>query len=41
MTNPQEEWSQTPCPSRYIGTQPKNARDKAWWYAYETPNDIV
>jgi hypothetical protein len=40
MTNPQEEWPQTPCPSGYIGTRPKNARDKAWRYAYEAPNDV-
>jgi len=40
MTNSQEEWPQTPCPSGYIGTRPKNARDKAWRYAYEAPNDV-
>ena len=40
MTNPQEEWPQTPCPSGYIGTRSKNARDKAWRYAYEAPNDV-
>ena len=40
MTNLQEEWPQTPCPFGYIGTRPKNARNKAWWYAYEAPNDV-
>ncbi|XP_057851591.2 uncharacterized protein LOC131061784 [Cryptomeria japonica] len=29
------DWPLEPCPSRYIGTRPKGARDRAWRYAYE------
>lgn len=34
-----DKWPLTPCPSGYIGTRPKNARDQAWKYAYEAPDE--
>ena len=40
MTSSPKEWPQTQCPSRHIGTRPRNVRDKAWWYAYKAPNDV-
>jgi hypothetical protein len=39
MASSQEVWPLTPCPSGYIGTRPKNARDKTWRYAYEAPDE--
>ncbi|XP_057816558.2 uncharacterized protein LOC131029904 [Cryptomeria japonica] len=31
------DWPLESCPSGYIGTRPKGARDRAWRYAYEGP----
>ncbi|XP_057848458.2 uncharacterized protein LOC131058955 [Cryptomeria japonica] len=33
-----EQWPLDPCPSGYIGTRPRGARDGAWRYAYEGPD---